>query len=137
MATSSVSITGNLTRDPELRYTATGTGVASFGVAVNRRWQNRSTQEWEEDVSYFDVSCWEPLADNVAATLRRGDRVTVVGRLDQRSWEKDGEKRYAVQIVADDVACSLRFATAKVTRVERSAPNGTTPPPAPAVAQAF
>ncbi|NNE95934.1 MAG: single-stranded DNA-binding protein [Acidimicrobiales bacterium] len=121
MATdNSVTITGNATREPEVRFTASGSQVASFGVAVNRRWQNRQTNEWEESVSFFDVSCWNQLAANVAESVGRGTRVTVTGRLDQRSWEtQNGEKRSKVEIVADDVAVSLRWATATVTRNER------------------
>jgi single-strand DNA-binding protein len=115
-----VTITGNVTRDPELRFTPSGQAVANFGVAVNRRWQNRQTQEWEEQVSFFDVACWAQLAENVSETLGKGTRVTVTGRLDQRSWEtQDGDKRSKVEIVADDVAVSLRWATAEVTRNER------------------
>jgi single-strand DNA-binding protein len=115
-----VTITGNVTRDPELRFTPSGQAVANFGVAVNRRWQNRQTQEWEEQVSFFDVACWAQLAENVSETLGKGTRVTVTGRLDQRSWEtQDGDKRSKVEIVADDVAVSLRWATAEVIRNER------------------
>jgi single-strand DNA-binding protein len=115
-----VTITGNVTRDPELRFTPSGQAVASFGVAVNRRWQNRQTQEWEEQVSFIDVSCWSQLAENVSETVGKGTRVTVTGRLDQRSWEtQDGDKRSKVEVVADDVAVSLRWATAEITRNER------------------
>lgn len=114
------TIVGNTARDPELRYTPSGQAVASFGVAVNRRWQNRQTQEWEEQVSFFDVTCWGQLAENVATSVPKGTRVVVTGRLEQRSWETDqGEKRSKVQIVADDVAPSLRWATAQVQRIER------------------
>lgn len=116
-----VTITGNATREPELRFTPSGQAVANFGVAVNRRWQNRQTQEWEEAVSFFDVTAWAQLAENVAETVAKGTRVTVSGRLDQRSWEnQEGEKRSKVEIVADDVAISLRWATAEVMRNERS-----------------
>lgn len=121
MATdNSVTITGNATREPEVRFTAGGSQVASFGVAVNRRWQNRQTQQWEEDVSFFDVSCWNQLAANAAESVGRGTRVTVTGRLDQRSWETpQGDKRSKVEIVADDIAISLRWATATVQRNPR------------------
>jgi len=115
-----VTVTGNATREPELRFTPSGQAVANFGVAVNRRWQNRQTQEWEESVSFFDVTCWSTLAENVAETVAKGTRVTVSGRLDQRSWEtQEGDKRSKVEIVADDVAISLRWATAEVLRNER------------------
>jgi single-strand DNA-binding protein len=115
-----VTITGNATREPELRFTPSGQAVANFGVAVNRRWQNRQTQEWEEAVSFFDITAWAQLAENVAETVGKGTRITVSGRLDQRSWEnQEGEKRSKVEIVADDVAISLRWATADVHRNER------------------
>src|ERR1700738_5363124 len=105
---SHVSIVGNLTRDPELRFTPTGQATASFGVAVNRRWQNRQTQDWEEAVSFFDVVCWGQLAENTARSLARGSRVVVAGRLDQRSWENnEGEKRPKIEITADEIAPSL------------------------------
>ncbi len=116
-----VTITGNATRDPELRFTPSGQAVTSFGVAVNRRWQNRQTQEWEEATSFIDVTCWAQLAENVAESVGRGARVTVHGRLEQRSWETpDGDKRSKVEIVADDVAASLRWATVQITKNERS-----------------
>jgi single-strand DNA-binding protein len=121
--TSSVTIVGNLTRDPELRYTPNGAAVATFGVAVNRRWQNRDSQQWEEATSFFNVTCWRDLAQNVSETLEKGSRVLVTGRLEQRSWEtQDGEKRSVIEIVADEVGPSLVFATADVHRVERSGP---------------
>ena len=115
-----VTIVGNCTRDPELRFTPSGQAVATFGVAVNRRWQNRQTQEWEEAVSFFDVTCWGQMAENACESLQKGSRVIVTGRLDQRSWETEaGEKRSKVEIVADEVGPSLRYATATVQRNER------------------
>jgi len=118
--TSAVTIVGNLTRDPELRFTPAGRANASFGVAVNRRWENRQTQEWEEATSFFDVVAWAGMAENVAQCLRRGDRVVVEGRLDQRSWENaEGEKRTKVEITANEVAPSLRWATTEITKNQR------------------
>jgi single-strand DNA-binding protein len=115
-----VTLVGNATRDPELRFTSSGQAVASFGLAVNRRWQNRQTQEWEEAVSFFDVTCWQQMAENVAESITKGSRVVVTGRLDQRSWEtQDGEKRSKIEVVADEIGPSLRFATAQVVRNER------------------
>jgi len=123
-----VTITGNATREPELRFTPSGQAVANFGVAVNRRWQNRQTQEWEEAVSFFDITCWSTLAENVSESVAKGTRVTVAGRLDQRSWETpEGDKRSKVEIVADDVAVSLRWATADVLRNERPDGGGARP----------
>jgi prolyl-tRNA synthetase len=100
---SNVTIVGNLTRDPELRFTPAGAPVTTFGVAVNRRWQNRDNQQWEESVSFFNVTCWRDLAQNVSESLEKGSRVVVTGRLEQRSWEtNDGERRSVVEIVADE-----------------------------------
>lgn len=121
MIDNNVTVTGNATREPELRFTPSGQAVCNFGVAVNRRWQNRATQEWEEAVSFFDVTAWAQLAENVAESVAKGARVTVTGRLDQRTWETDqGDKRSKVEIVADDVAMSLRWATTETTRNERA-----------------
>ena len=118
------TVVGNVTRDPELRFTPTGQAVATFGLAVNRRWRNRQTQEWEESTSFFDVVCWREMAENVANSLAKGARVIVTGRLDQRSWQTDsGDTRSRVEIVADEVGPSLRWATAEVTRIERAGPS--------------
>jgi single-strand DNA-binding protein len=114
-------VVGNLTRDPELRFTNGGQATTRFGIAVNRRWQNRQNGNWEEATSFFDVVCWGSLAENVAETLTRGARALVIGRLDQRSWEdENGGKHSKVEIVADEVGPSLRWATAQVTKNERS-----------------
>ena len=130
-----VELIGNITRDPELRFTPSGAAVANFGLAVNRRWRNQQTNEWEEQVSFFDVVCWRELAENVTESLTKGSRVMVSGRLDQRSWEtQDGEKRSKVEVVADEVGPSLRWATAQVTKTERRDGGGgggyNAPPPA-------
>ena len=117
---STVTVAGHLTRDPEIRYTRDGQAHSSLSLAVTRRWQNRDTQEWEEATAFFEVSCWRELAENVALSLTRGMRVVVTGRLEQRSWETDdGDRRVKVEIVADEVGASLRFATVDVHKVLR------------------
>ena len=114
------TVVGNLTKEPEIRYMSDGQATAHLGVAVNRRWLDKTTQEWREQTSFFDVICWRDLAENVALSLSKGMRVVVNGRLEQRSWEtSDGEHRSKVEIVADEIGPSLRFATADVLRVER------------------
>ena len=119
MASNSITLIGNLTRDPELRFTTGGRGVASFGLAVNRRYQVNG--EWQEQVSFFNIVCWGDLGENAAATLSKGSRCILPGRLEQRSWEtNDGEKRSVVEVIADEVGPSLRWATAQVERTERS-----------------
>ena len=131
--TNSITISGNITRDPEMRYTPSGVSKVTFGVAVNRSWRNQQTQDWEEQTSFFNVVAWRQLAENVGASLAKGSRVVVTGRLEQRSWETEqGEKRSIVEIVADDVSASLRFATAEVHKVERSGPGDGGPAPRPA-----
>ncbi|MDQ1519230.1 MAG: single-strand DNA-binding protein [Actinomycetota bacterium] len=121
----SITVVGNITRDPEMRFTPSGVSKVTFGVAVNRSWRNQQSNEWEEQTSFFNVVCWRELADNVGASLKKGTRVVVTGRLEQRSWETEqGDKRSIVEIVADEVGPSLRFATAEVHRVERSGPGG-------------
>lgn len=121
-----VTIVGNATRDPELRFTPSGTPICSFGVAWNRRFDRGGEQV--EEVSFFDVTCWSSLAENVAESITKGARVVVSGRLDQRSWETpEGERRSKVEIVADDVAPSLRWASAQINRNEYREGNGTAP----------
>jgi len=117
-----ITIVGNLTDDPELRYTPNGAAVANFSVAVSRRAKDDATGEWKDmDTSFFRVAAWRSLGENVAETLTRGSRVLVTGRLRQRSWETpEGDKRSTVEIEADEVGPSLRWATAKVEKVQRS-----------------
>ncbi len=120
-----VTIVGNLTRDPELRFTPSGQATATFGVAVNRVWTDRQSQERKEATSFLDVVCWGQLAENAAQSLTRGTRVVVSGRLDQRSWEnQEGEKRSKIEITADEVSPSLRWATVEITKNERRSPDG-------------
>ena len=110
-----VTVVGNVTRDPELRFAQSGMAIAQFGVAWNRR-----RQDQEDEVSFFDVTCFRQLAENVAESIRKGARVVIYGTLQQRSWETDqGDRRSRVEILADDVAPSLRWATAAVTKNER------------------
>ena len=123
MADSQVTVVGNITREPELRFTPNGQPKANFGIAVNRRWQNRQSNEWEESTSFFNIVAWGSLAENVAESLPKGARVMVTGRLEQRSWETDnGEKRSIVEVVADEIGPSLRWATAEVKRNDRRGP---------------
>jgi single-strand DNA-binding protein len=120
-----VTLIGNITRDPELRFTPAGAATATFGLAVNRRWQNRQTQEWEEATSFFDVVCWREMAENASESLSKGARVIVTGRLEQRSWEtQEGDKRSKVEVVADEIGPSLRWATAEITKNDRRSPGG-------------
>ena len=109
-----VTVVGNVTRDPELRFTQGGMAVVNFGVAWNKK-----RPDGEDDVSFFDVTCFRQLAENVAESLTKGARVVVYGTLSQNRWKnQEGENRAKVEILADDVAPSLRWASAEVTRNE-------------------
>ncbi len=109
-----VTVVGNVTRDPELRFTQGGMAVANFGLAWNKR-----RKDGEEETSFFDVACFQQLAENVAESITKGTRVIIYGTLQQRSWEnQDGDRRSKVEIVADEVAPSLRWAAAQITRNE-------------------
>lgn len=114
------TLSGNLTRDPEIRYLRDGQPNANFGLAVTRRWRVRGSDEWEEAVSFFDIVCWRDLAENVALSLVKGSRVVVTGRLEQRTWETEtGERRSRIEVTADEIGASLRFATVEISRTER------------------
>jgi single-strand DNA-binding protein len=126
-----VTVIGNLTADPELRHTDAGVPVASFTVASTPRVMNRQTGKWEDGASLFlRVSAWRELATNAVETLAKGMRVSVSGVLVQSTWkDKDtGQSRSRHEVAAEDVAVSLRFATAKVTKASR---NGGPPPAEP------
>jgi single-strand DNA-binding protein len=112
-------ITGNLTEDPELRFTPNGVAVASVRVAVTAR--VKDDQGWKDgDTSFFRVNVWRTLAEHTADSLSKGDRVIVVGRLKARSWETpEGERRSAVEVEADEIGPSLRWATAKPERAAK------------------
>jgi single-strand DNA-binding protein len=125
MPDNSITIVGNVTRDPELKFLNSGQAAVRLSVAVNRRWQNRQTQEWEERVSYFEIAGYGQMAENAANSIVKGTRVVVTGRLEQRSWETEaGDKRSIVEINADEIAPSLRFATAQVTKTPRPEGSG-------------
>jgi single-strand DNA-binding protein len=130
----SVTLVGNITRDPELRFTPSGQATASFGLAVNRVWNDRQTNERKEAVSFFDVVCWREMAENASESLAKGARVLVTGRLEQRSWEtQEGERRSKIEVVADEIGPSLRWATAEVRKNDRRGPSdGGSPVGAPA-----
>lgn len=133
MAVNNVTVMGNLVEDPELRFTTSGIAMAKIRVAVNRRWKDRN-DEWQEETSFFGGTVWRELAENIAESLSKGDRVIVTGSLEQRSWETaDGDKRSIVEIRIEEVAPSLRFATASITKTARSGGEFTDSkvPPAP------
>jgi single-strand DNA-binding protein len=117
-----VTIVGNITNDPELRFTPSGAAVASFTVASNSRYLDKTTNEWKDGEPVFmRCSVWRQYAENVAESLTRGTRVIVTGRLKQRSYDsREGNKVTVIEMEVDDVGPALRTATAKVTKVARS-----------------
>ncbi len=121
-----ITIIGNLTNDPELRFTPSGAAVASFTVASSSRVLDKQTNEWKDgDTTFLRCNVWRQYAENVAESLQRGMRVLVNGRLKQRSYEtKEGEKRTVYEVEVDDVGPALRYATAKVTKVSRAGGGG-------------
>ena len=121
MPDNSITVVGNVTRDPELKFLNSGQAAVRLSIAVNRRWMNKQTNDWEERVSYFEVQAYGQLAENVANSVTRGARVLVTGRLEQHSWDTpEGEKRSAIEINADEIASSLRYATTVITKNPRA-----------------
>ncbi|WP_232661231.1 single-stranded DNA-binding protein [Pseudonocardia sp. TRM90224] len=121
-----ITVVGNLTADPELRFTPSGAAVANFTVAATPRTFDRQSGEWKDgDALFMRCNVWRQAAENVAETLTRGMRVMVSGRLRQRSFEtREGEKRTVVELEVDEVGPSLRYATAKVNKVSRGSGGG-------------
>ncbi|MGX1631239.1 single-stranded DNA-binding protein [Streptomyces albidoflavus] len=112
-----ITVVGNVVADPELRFTPSGAAVANFRLASTPRTFDRQTNEWKDgDTLFLSVSVWRQQAENVAESIKRGDRVIVVGRLGQRHYEKDGERKSSYEIQAEDVGPALRNATAAVTK---------------------
>jgi single-strand DNA-binding protein len=122
-----ITLIGNLTADPELRFTPSGAAVASFTVASTPRTLDRATNEWKDGEALFlRCSVWRQAAENVAESLTRGSRVMVTGRLKQRTFEtREGEKRTVIEVEVDEVGPSLRYATAKVVKTTRGGGAGT------------
>jgi single-strand DNA-binding protein len=121
-----ITVVGNLTADPELRFTPSGAAVANFTVASTPRTFDRQTNEWKDGEALFlRCNIWREAAENVAESLTRGARVVVTGRLKQRSFEtREGEKRTVVELEVDEIGPSLRYATAKVNKASRGGSSG-------------
>lgn len=108
MPSTSITVIGNIVKDPQLKFTANGSALLSFSVAANYSWKN-ANDEWEKKVSYFDVTAWRDLAEDAANVLLKGVGVTVTGRLEQRTWDDEaGQKRSKVEIIADQIAVNVR-----------------------------
>jgi single-strand DNA-binding protein len=121
-----ITVIGNITGDPELRFTPSGAAVANFTVASTPRQFDRQSNEWKDGETLFmRCSVWRDAAENVAESLQRGTRVIVTGRLKSRSYEtKEGEKRTVIEMEVDEVGPSLRYATAKVNKTQRGGGGG-------------
>ncbi|KKC00330.1 MULTISPECIES: single-stranded DNA-binding protein [Mycobacteriaceae] len=121
-----ITVVGNLTADPDLRFTPSGAAVANFTVASTPRVFDRQSNEWKDgDALFLRCNIWREAAENVAESLTRGSRVIVTGRLRQRSFEtREGEKRTVYEVEVDEVGPSLRYATAKINKVSRGGGGG-------------
>ncbi len=121
-----ITVVGNLTGDPELRFTPSGAAVANFTIASTPRAFDKNSNEWKDgDTLFLNCSIWRQAAENVAESLQKGMRVVAQGRLKQRSYEtREGEKRTVVELEVEEVGPSLKYATAKVARVQRSGGGG-------------
>lgn len=116
-----ITVSGNLTADPELRFTPSGVAVASFTVAFTPRRFDRQANEWVDgETTFMPVTLFRELAENTAESLTKGARVIVTGQLVTERWEKDGQPRSAVKVMADDVAASMLYSTVKASKVHRS-----------------
>ncbi len=123
MNNSTITIVGNSTREPEVRFTASGLATSSFSVAVNRRIPGRNGEPSSDVVSFFNVVAYGSLAENVNQSVSKGTRIIVTGRIDQRTWDTgNGERRTTYELVADEVGVALRWASAKVEKPERVFP---------------
>src|SRR4051812_28368061 len=120
-----ITVVGNVCADPELRYTPSGAGVASFTVASTPRTMDRQSGEWKDGEPLFlRCSAWRDLGEHVAESLVKGARVIIQGRLKQRSYEKDGQTRTVYELDVDEIGPSLRYATATVTKAARTGDSG-------------
>jgi single-strand DNA-binding protein len=116
-----VTLRGRLTRDPEMRFSASGKPVTQFSVVTSRRFKDENTGEWKDrDTTFWDCVAFGSLAENIAESLEKGTAAIVIGNAYQEEWEdKNGQKRRSIKVTADEVAPSLRFAAAKISRAER------------------
>lgn len=124
-----ITVLGNLTKDPVLKYVPTGKAVINFAIACNHGWRDRESQAWVEgEASFFKVECWDALAENIAESFRKGDPLIVVGRMTCRKYEQEGQMRESWEIRADTVGPDMRKRSASLRRVLRNN-HGTEPAP--------
>lgn len=118
-----ITVTGNLTSDPTLRFLSSGAAVASFTIAASDRVKDKDTGEYKDGpTTFFRASVWRGMAENAAESLRKGQRVIASGRMKTREYDKDGETRLSVELDVDEIGPSLRYATASVQKAEKSKP---------------
>jgi single-strand DNA-binding protein len=123
MPDNTVTLVGNITDDPELRFTPSGAAVANFTIAVNRRIQGKDGNWEDRNDGFFRCTAWRQMAENVAESLEKGARVILTGRLQQSSWDTEEGKRSRVEVQVDEIGPSLRWATAKPQKTNRSTPS--------------
>lgn len=120
-----ITVIGNLTREPEIRYTGSGRAVANIGMASSRRYQVNG--EWQEETTYFNLTAWGSLGENAAASLHKGDRIIASGRMQSREYEVDGVKKTAWDLIVDEMGPSLRWARAEIEKVKSEQTGSNTP----------
>lgn len=123
-----ITVIGNLTREPEVRYTASGRAVCNLGMASSRRYQVNN--EWQEETTFFNLTAWGSLGENCAATLHKGDRVVVHGRMEARDYEVEGVKKTSWNLIVDEMGPSLRWARADIEKVKTDQSGSTSAPAA-------
>lgn len=127
-----IQIIGNVTRDPELKYTTGGHAICSFGLAWTPRRRDENGNWGDGDPSFFNCNAWRDLGENIAASISKGNRVVVTGSVRARDWEdRDGNKRTSIEIEVDECSPSLRWATAEIARTEREKPSAASSNAAP------
>jgi single-strand DNA-binding protein len=125
-----VTLTGRLTRDPDVKFSPAGKAVARFAVVTSRRVKDRDSGEWSDaDTTFWDCVAFGELAQNIADSLEKGTAVIVTGHASQEEWEKDGQKRRSMKVIAEDVAASLRWASAKVMKAGQQSADTSKPAP--------
>jgi len=121
MSDNTITVVGNITKEPELKFLGSGNAAVKFSIAVNKRRKGKDG-EFEESTSFFDVQAYGTLAENLANSVTKGNRIVVTGEIEQRSWDdKEGNKRSTVEITASEAGPSLRWATAEITRTPSKA----------------
>jgi len=121
-STNTTTLVGNLTRDPEIRWSQSGVAMVSFSIAVGKSRKNKESGEWEKETHYFDCTALGSVAENISNSFEKGNRIIVIGEAQQRSWEdkESGAKRSKVEFLVEEIGASVKYATVVITKIERN-----------------